>query len=211
MFIIELKGVDVSKYQGAIDWGKVKASGIDFAIIRLGYTGTITRKPTLDGFFARNLTRSTKVGLNVGVYYYSTATSLKQARKEAEFVIKHLKGKKLQYPVYIDTEDQKQAKLSKNALTAIVKEFCEILEEAGYYVAIYSNKSWFAEQLNDKSLAAYDKWIAQYNKKCTYTGDYGMWQYTDRGKVNGIKGYVDLNKCYKNYPTIIKRAKLNGY
>lgn len=211
MVIIALKGIDVSKYQGDINWGKVKASGIDFAILRLGYTGTKTRKPTLDGKFARNLTQSAKVGVSVGVYYYSTATTPKQAQDEAKFVIKQLKGKKLQYPVYIDTEDQMQAKLSKTALTSVVKEFCETMEKAGYYVGIYSNKSWFAEQLHDNKLKAYDKWIAQYNDKCTYKGNYGMWQYTDKGKVSGIKGYVDLNKCYKNYPTIIKKAKLNGY
>lgn len=206
-----LKGIDVSKHQGNIDWKKAKASGIDFAILRLGYTGTITRKPTLDAKFKRNYAQSVAVGVNIGVYYYSTATTLKQAQKEAQFVIKQLKGKKLQYPVYIDTEDAMQGKLSKNALTAIIKEFCEILEQAGYYVGIYSNKYWFASQLNDNALKAYDKWVAQYNKECTYKGDYGMWQHTDKGKVDGIKGYVDLNKCYRNYPTIIKRAKLNGY
>ena len=206
-----IKGIDVSKYQGNINWEKVKASGVDFAILRLGYTGTVTRKPTIDPKFARNYAQSTKVGINVGVYYYSTATSLKQAKNEANFVIKQLRGKKLQYPVYIDTEDAKQAKLSKSELTAIVKEFCERMEQAGYYVGIYANKYWFAEQLDDNKLRAYDKWIAQYNKKCTYNGDYGLWQYSDRGKVDGIKGYVDLNKCFKNYPQIIKKAKLNGY
>ena len=205
------RGIDVSKYQGNIDWKKVKASGIDFAILRLGYTGTVTRKPTLDAKFKRNYAQSVAAGVNIGVYYYSTATTLKQAQNEAQFVIKQLKGKKLQYPVYIDTEDTMQAKLSKNALTAIVKEFCEIMEQAGYYVGIYSNKYWFTSQLNDKDLKAYDKWVAQYNSKCTYSGDYGIWQHSDRGKVDGIKGYVDLNKCYRNYPTIIKRAKLNGY
>lgn len=205
-----MKGIDVSKYQGNIDWAKVQKD-VDFAILRLGYTGTVTRQPTLDGKFKRNLAQCEKLGINVGVYYYSTATSLKQAQKEAKFVIKQLKNHKLQYPVFVDTEDKMQAKLSKNALTAIVKEFCEILEDAGYYVGIYSNKSWFAEQLNDNQLKAYDKWIAHYNKQCTYKGDFGLWQYTDKGKVNGIKGYVDMNKCYKNYPYIIKKAKLNGY
>lgn len=210
MFAIS-KGIDVSKYQGNIDWAKVKASGIDFAIVRLGYTGTKSRKPTLDGKFKRNMAQCEKRGINVGVYYYSTATSLIQAQNEAKFVIKHLKGRKLQYPVYIDTEDAMQAKLSKNNLTAIVKEFCETMEQAGYYVGIYSNKSWFTDQLNERKLKAYDKWVAQYNDKCTYKGDYGIWQYTDKGKVSGIKGNVDLNKCSKNYPTIIKKAKLNGY
>ena len=211
MFCITLNGIDVSKYQGNIDWQKVKASGIDFAILRLGYTGTVTRKPTLDAKFKRNLTEAAKVGLGVGVYYYSTATSLKQAQNEAKFVIKHLKGAKLQYPVYIDTEDAMQRQLSKDTLTSIVKEFCETVEQAGYYVGIYANKSWFAEQLNENKLKVYDKWIAQYNDKCTYKGDYGMWQYADNGKIDGIKGNVDLNKCYKDYPKIIKKAKLNGY
>ena len=205
------KGIDVSKWQGAIDWEKVKKAGIDFAIIRLGFTGTASRKPTLDGEFRGNLARSIKAGLDVGVYYYSTATTEKQARNEAKFVIKQLKGKKLQYPVYIDTEDVLQAKLSKDKLTAVVKAFCDTMEKAGYYVGIYANKNWFAEQLNDGKLKAYDKWVAQYNDKCTYSGAYGMWQYTDKGKVAGINGFVDLNKCYKDYPKIIRKAKLNGY
>jgi len=209
--VLTIKGIDVSKHQGNIDWAKVKKSGVDFAILRLGYTGTKTRKPTLDGKFRRNLAQCTKLGINVGVYYYSTAATQKQAQNEAKFIIKHLKNTKLQYPVYFDTEDAMQAKLSKSALTSIVKEFCEVMEKAGYYVGIYSNKSWFAEQLNESKLKAYDKWIAQYNNKCTYKGDYGMWQYSDKGKVSGIKGNVDLNKCYKDYPKIIKKAKLNGY
>lgn len=205
------KGIDVSKWQGAIDWAKVKKAGVDFAILRLGFTGTASRKPSLDAFFARNFEQTAKVGLDVGVYYYSTATTLKQAQNEAQFVIKQLKGKKLQYPVYIDTEDAMQARLSKDKLTAVVKAFCDEMEKAGYYVGIYASKSWFAEQLHDGKLKAYDKWIAQYNDKCTYSGAYGMWQYTDKGKVAGIKGCVDLNKCYKDYPKIIKKAKLNGY
>lgn len=208
---IATKGIDVSKWQGAINWQKVKASGIDFAILRLGFTGTASRKPSLDAQFKRNYAQCEQLGINTGVYYYSTATSPKQAQNEAKFVIKQLRGKKLQYPVYIDTEDAKQAKLSKSVLTNIVKEFCDTMEKAGYYVGIYSNKNWFAEQLNDNKLNAYDKWIAQYSDKCTYKGDFGMWQYTDKGKISGISGKVDLNKCYKNYPKIIKKAKLNGY
>lgn len=206
-----LKGIDVSKWQGNINWQKVKKAGIDFAILRLGYTGTKNRRPTLDAKFKRNLTQCKKYGVSVGVYYYSTATTPKQAKNEANFVIKQLKGQKLQYPVYIDTEDELQKALSKVQLTTIVKEFCETLESAGYYVGIYANKCWFAEQLNDHKLKAYDKWVAQYNDKCTYSGEFGMWQYADNGKVNGINGNVDLNKCYKNYPSIIKKAKLNGY
>ena len=205
-----LNGIDVSKWQGVIDWKKVKASGIDFAILRLGFTGTASRKPTLDAQFKRNFEQCAKNGVNVGVYYYSTATTAKQAKAEANFVIKQLRGKKLQYPVYIDSEDAMQAKLGKNNLTAIVKEFCETMENAGFYVGIYANKNWFATQLDEAKLQAYDKWVAQYNDRCTYKGAYGMWQHTDGGKVRGIKGNVDLNKCFKDYPKIIKKAKLNG-
>lgn len=205
-----LNGIDVSKYQGNIDWAKVKKSGIDFAIVRLGYTGTKSRRPTLDPKFKRNLKQCAKFGINVGVYYYSTATTIKQAQNEAKFVLKHLKGHKLQYPVYIDSEDAMQARLTKSALTSIIKEFCEAIENAGYYVGIYANKYWFATQLNDSALKAYDKWVAQYGDKCTYNGDFGMWQYTDRGKIDGIKGNVDLNKSKLDYAKIIKKAKLNG-
>ncbi len=211
MFYVKHKGIDVSHWNNNINWQKVKASGVDFAILRLGYTGTKSRKPTLDGKFGQNYANCTKFGVNIGVYYYSTATSLKQAQNEAKFVIKQLKGKKLQYPVYIDTEDAMQAKLSKTLLTNIVKEFCETMEKAGYYVGIYASKSWYADQLHDSKLKAYDRWVAQYNDKCTYNGNYGMWQYSDKGKVAGINGNVDLNNCYKNYPSIIKKAKLNGY
>ena len=206
-----MKGIDVSKWQGVIDWEKAKKGGVGFAILRLGFTGAASRKHAVDGQFRRNLAQCERHGVNVGVYYYSTATTEAQARAEARFVIKQLKGKKLQYPVYIDTEDAIQARLSKDKLTAVVKAFCDTMEKAGYYVGIYANKNWFAEQLNDGKLKAYDKWIAQYNDKCTYKGDYGMWQYTDKGKVAGINGFVDLNKCYKDYPKIIKKAKLNGY
>ena len=201
----------MSKWQGVIDWEKAKKGGVGFAILRLGFTGTATRKHTLDGQFRRNLAQCKRHGVNVGVYYYSTATTERQAKAEAKFVIKQLKGEKLQYPVYIDTEDVLQANLSKSKLTAVVKAFCDEMEKAGYYVGIYANKNWFAEQLNDGKLKAYDKWVAQYNDKCTYSGAYGMWQYTDKGKVAGINGFVDLNKCYKDYPKIIKKARLNGY
>ena len=205
------KGIDVSKWQGVIDWEKAKKGGVGFAILRLGFTGTASRKPALDGQFRRNLAQCKRHGIDAGVYYYSTATTERQAKAEARFIIKQLKGEKLQYPVYIDTEDVLQANLSKSKLTAVVKAFCDEMEKAGYYVGIYANKNWFAEQLNDGKLKAYDKWVAQYNDKCTYSGAYGMWQYTDKGKIAGINGFVDLNKCYKDYPKIIKKAKLNGY
>ncbi len=205
------KGIDVSKWQGNIDWQKVKKSGVDFAILRVGYTGAKSGEPTLDSKFKRNFEQCAKRGINVGAYYYSLATTTKEAQAEAQFVIKQLKGKKLQYPVYIDTEDTRQVKLSRGALTKVVKAFCDTIEKAGFYVGIYANKSWFGEQLNDRKLKAYDKWVAQYNEKCEYKGGYGVWQYTDKGKVNGIVGNVDLNECYKNYPAIMKKAKLNGY
>ena len=208
---MHLKGIDVSKWQGVIEWSKVKKSGIDFAILRLGYTGAKSGEPTLDSQFLRNIEQCKKVGMNVGVYYYSTATSTAQAKNEANFVIQQLKGKKVQYPIYIDTEDTRQAKLSKSKLTKVVKAFCDTMEKAGYYVGIYASKSWFVEHLSDSKLKAYDKWVAQYNTACNYKGKYGMWQYTDKGTVRGISGNVDLNACYKNYPAIMKKAKLNGY
>lgn len=206
-----MKGIDVSKWQGNIDWQRVKKSGVDFAILRLGYTGAASGTPTVDPKFKRNFEQCEKLGLPVGVYYYSTATTKKQAQEEAAFVIGRLKGKKLQFPVYIDTEDARQAKLSKSGLTNVVKAFCKAIEKAGFYVGIYASKNWFETQLNDSSLKAYDKWVAQYADECTYKRAYGMWQYTDKGEVRGINGNVDLNKCFKNYPQIMKKAKLNGY
>lgn len=199
------KGIDVSKWQGAIDWKKVKAAGIEFAIIRAAY-GT-----EADRLFETNYKNAKAAGIPVGVYLYSIADSKDEAVKEAEYLISILKGKTLEYPVAFDIEDKKQSILTRERITEVVKAFCDRMEKAGFYVCIYSMKSWLTDKLLMNKLARYDVWVAQWNKECTYEGNYGMWQYSDTGRVNGIDGNVDLDYAYKDYPKIIKNANLNGF
>ena len=202
------KGIDVSKWQGTIDWGKVKAAGVQFAMLRGGYG---KNSDQIDAYFEINYKAAKKAGVPVGVYHYSYAQSVEDAKKEAQFCISYLKGKTLEYPIAFDIEDKTQAILTNERRTEIVKAFCEAMEKAGFYVVIYSSKDWLVNKLNMSKLRAYDVWVAQWANECTYSGNYGMWQYSDKGKVNGINGYVDLDRAYKNYPSIIKAAGLNGY
>lgn len=203
------KGIDVSKWQGAIDWKKVKASGIEFAMLRACVTSKGTT--SVDKFFETNYKNAKAVGMPIGAYLYSQATSVADAEKEADFLIKTLKGKQLEFPIAFDIEDEKQKILTRERATEITTAFCNRVEKAGYYVCIYSMKSWLTDKLLMNKLTRFDVWVAQWNKECTYKGNYGMWQYSDSGKVNGIDGNVDLDYAYKDYASIIKKAGLNGF
>lgn len=193
-----LKGIDVSKWQGTIDWMKVKADGIDFAIIRAGYGSNSTAYD--DKYYEKNVAGCEKVGIPYGVYLFSYANSVSDAISEADHVIRLVKGKKLSYPVFYDLEDAKTTGKCSNALILeIAKTFTERVEAAGYTVGIYANKNWNTTKLTDKWYDTKPRWIAQYNSKCTYTGKYDIWQYTSSGKVNGISGDVDMNYCYTDF------------
>jgi len=202
------KGIDVSKWQGVIDWAKVKAAGIQFAMLRGGFGKTATQK---DPKFELNYKNAKAVGMPIGVYHYSYAKSVEDAKKEAQFCLSYLKGKTFEYPIAFDIEDKSQADLGKEKLTAITKAFCEELEKAGYYVCVYASKYWLDSKLNKIALSDYDVWVAQWANKCTYGGVYGMWQYSDKGRVNGINGNVDMDEAYKNYPNIMRVNGLNGF
>lgn len=188
-----MKGIDVSKHNGVIDWDKVI---VDFAIIRIGFGMYENQK---DEMFERNYTEATKVNIPVGVYHYSYAKSVDEAIKEAELVIKWLNGRKLDLPVYFDIEDNSQKNLSRAILDGMCEAFCNRIEKAGYWAGIYSNKYWATSVISGIKLGKkYTYWIAQYTDECTYTGDYAIWQYTSKGKVNGISGNVDMNKMVKD-------------
>lgn len=188
-----MKGIDVSKHNGVIDWDKVK---VDFAIIRIGIGMYENQK---DEMFERNYTEATKINIPVGVYHYSYAKSVDEAIKEAELVIKWLNGRKLDLPVYFDIEDDSQKNLSRVILDGMCEAFCNRIEKAGYWAGIYSNKYWATSVISGIKLGKkYTYWIAQYTDKCTYTGDYAIWQYTSKGKVNGISGNVDMNIMVKD-------------
>lgn len=200
------KGIDVSTFQGQINWQRVKESGIQFAMIRGGYGRSM-----LDDRYNTNYIGAKTVGIPVGVYHYSYATSKAHAKDEAEFVLKYLRDRKFEYPIALDIEDRIQRSLSKRTVSAIVKTFCETVEKAGYYVVIYSSKSFLLNKIDVSLLKRYDVWCAQWANQCDYPYSYGMWQYSDKGRVDGISGNVDLDQASKHYPTIIKKAGLNGF
>ena len=189
-------GIDVSKHNGNIDWGKVKAAGIEFAILRIGYGMYDNQK---DIQFENNYRGATNNGIPVGVYLYSYARSVAQAEKEADCVIRWLNGRKLQLPVYFDIEDKSQQNLGKTTLDNMCKAFCNKIEKAGYWAGIYANKYWSTSIISGPELGKrYTYWVAQYAGSCTYSGPYAIWQYSSDGKVNGISGRVDMNKMVQN-------------
>ena len=202
---MKIKGIDVSKWQGNIDFDRVRKEGYKFVIIRAG-SGVNS-----DPYFERNYTLAKRAGLNVGVYWYSYAKSYYDARNEAQILYKLLKGKQLEYPVYYDVEETSQFARGKGFVNGIICEFCGYLENKGYYVGVYMSKSYIETFIMPATLKKYDLWVAQYNTKCTYRGNYNMWQKSSRGKVNGINGDVDIDECYIDFAKIMKKKGLNGY
>lgn len=203
-----MKGIDVSKHNGTVDWAAVKNSGIEFAILRAGYGHYDNQK---DEKFEEYYAAAKKAGLKLGAYIYSYAKSADDAKKEAEVFINWLKGKQFEMPVYYDVEENSQAQKGKAFVSQLIKTFCSEMEKAGYYVGVYANKNWFDNYIDDECKQKYSSWVAQWAKNCTYKGAYGMWQYSATGKVNGISGSVDLDSSYKDYPAIIVNGGFNGY
>lgn len=196
------RGIDVSKYQGNIDWGAVAASGINFAIIRVGYRGSSSGALVQDPYFKKNISGATKAGIKVGLYFFTQAVNEAEAVEEASMAMSLASGYKVTYPIFIDTESASGGRangLSKSARTAVVKAFCQTVRNGGYKAGVYASKSWYANQLNASALNGYCIWVAQYNSSCTYSGKYDMWQYSSKGSVSGIKGNVDMNISYTGY------------
>lgn len=202
------KGIDVSKWQGEINWSRVKNAGIDFVMLRSSFGWGEGYK---DKFFEVNYTNAKKVGIAVGAYHYSYATTPEEAVKEAEHCYAVLKGKKFEYPIAYDMEENKVAALGKEKVSAIAKAFCEKMESYGYYVCIYANLYWLNNYFTDEIFKKYDIWLAQWTTKPTFTKAYGIWQKSSKGRVDGIDTNVDLDESYKNYPSIMKYNGLNGY
>ncbi len=208
------KGIDVSAHQGRIDWEKVKDSGIQFATLRLGIGSDIASQD--DAYFEANVQGCESVGLPWGAYLYSYALNLEDARSEVQHALRLLNGKRPEYPVFFDMEDADGYKAkhgipSNQGLVDICKTFLLGVEDAGYYASLYASLSWLNNQLNSSELDRFDKWVAQWNTSCAYKKPYGIWQYIDSGKVDGISGNVDMNIAYTNYPEIIKSNGLNGF
>lgn len=195
-------GIDVSKWQGTIDWNAVKSSGISFVVIRCGYRGSSTGVLVKDPMFETNIKGATKAGLKVGLYFFSQAVNEKEAVEEASMAIALAKDYKISYPIFIDTEWTSGGRangISKDTRTAVCKAFCETIKSAGYTPGVYACKSWYQDSLNVSSLNGYKIWLAQYASQPTYSSRYDMWQYSDKGKVNGISTNVDMNISYLGY------------
>lgn len=192
------RGIDVSKYQGNIDWNAVAADGITFAIIRVGYRGYGSGALVEDSTFRRNIQGATAAGLKVGVYFYSQAINEAEAVEEASMVLSLCSGYSLPLGVYYDTEkvagDTGRADgISAAQRTACAVAFCETIRNAGYSAGVYSYASWFYNSLNYANISKYRIWIAQYRDSLDFKYRYDIWQYTSTGKVNGVPGNVDMN------------------
>ena len=195
---VTAQGIDVSEHQGRIDWDAVKASGIDFAILRVGF-GAPSFGGRVDYQFNRNISECERLGIPYGVYVYSYAFDNQQAADEASMVIDCLSGHNPRLPVYYDLEDKTIiADGRQSGIASRAQTFCNKISSAGYKPGIYANLNWFNNILTDPVFksSSWDHWIAQYNSQCHYTGSYSFWQYTSRGKVSGISGNVDMNYAY---------------
>lgn len=193
-------GIDVSKYQPSINWNSVKASGVDYVIIRCGYRGSSTGVLVEDPYFKSHIKGAKAAGLKVGVYFFTTALTESEAVEEASMCAYLCNGYSLDFPIFMDCENSPRPGyngMGAGQRTAIIKAFCNTIKSAGYSAGVYANKTWLSSYMNAGELSGYKIWLAQYNQSGpTYSGRYDMWQYTSKGSVNGISGYVDMNKCY---------------
>lgn len=210
-----MKGLDISSYQKGINFYQIKDAGVQFLILRAGFTGWGTGvNYNKDNCFEDFYKQSKQHNIPVGAYWYSCANTYEKGVAEARFMYENcLKGKQFEFPIYIDVEEDRHQKVGKTYVTSAIKGFCETLENLGYYVGIYANLNYFNNYINTPSLYMYDKWFAYWkndlNKPSFPYGDYGLWQNSSDGYVAGQR--VDTNISYKDYPTIIKNAKLNGF
>ena len=182
------KGIDVSEHNRNIDWEKVKAAGIDYAIIRCGYGDNYDNQD--DKQWMRNVSECERLGIPYGVYIYSYARNTDMASSEAQHVLRLISGHKLSYPVYFDMEDNSTL---GSDFGAIAQTFCSTVQNAGYAVGVYANLNWWNKYLTDTRFEQWHRWVAQYNIQCDYTGTYAMWQYSSKELVDGIDGPVDMN------------------
>ena len=194
-------GIDVSTWNGNIDWNKVKNSGVSYVIIRTGFRGSTQGALVEDNRFRQNIQGATNAGLKVGVYFFSQAVNEVEAVEEASMVLSQIKGYPITYPVFIDVEPSggRGDALSSGERTKVINAFCQTIQNAGYKAGIYANKTWLAQKMNISALSGYKIWLAQYNSTVTYSGRYDMWQYSDKGTVAGINGQVDMNLSYLSY------------
>ena len=189
-----MKGIDISKHNGNIDFKKVKEDGIEFAIIRIGWIGN-KENHTIDEKFETNYRQAKEQNLKIGFYVYSYVETKSAMESAIKWVQKQIKGKEFELPLFIDIEDTQISNLTKTELTNLCKQFCNGFD--GITTGVYANLSWFNNKLNVEDLEEYKIWLAQWTDAKTHSAKFkvDLWQYTSKGKVDGISGNVDLNKC----------------
>lgn len=190
-------GIDVSKWNKDIDWAKAKAAGVEFAIIRCGYRGSVTGALVEDPYFLRNIQGAKAAGVKVGLYFFTQATNAVEAVEEASMVLCLNGGLPLDYPIFIDTEgaggNGRADGLDVATRTEVCRAFCETIESAGYRAGIYASRNWYYNNLDMTRLDSHVIWLAEYREYPKYEGKYQMWQYTSGGSIDGIEGRVDFN------------------
>ena len=198
-------GIDVSKHQGKINWAEVKASGIDFAMIRCGFRGQTAGDIYEDAYFKTNVNGAVSNGIKVGIYFYSCAINEEEALQEAAWVVNQIKTYRITYPVVYDFEDfgrYRCSGVSGEQATSNAIAFLEYVKNAGYTPMMYASKNDITNRFNPSRLSSYKFWLAHYTETTNYTGSYQMWQYTSNGSVNGISGRVDMNIAYFRYGAV---------
>lgn len=217
------KGIDVSRYNhkldtndnyAPLDWAAIKASGVDFVILKAGST-----KSGIEPTFEMDYAGARDAGLEIGAYYYTYSSTLDGIRADAQSLLEWLKGKKFEYPIYFDLEDPSLEALSKSMLSEMCKTFISVLQSEGYYAGLYSNHNWLAYILDtEEMISQYEIWYARYPgtsspvwDKEKYGEQLGMWQYSDSGMIDGFDHPFDLNYAYKNYKEIMIKWELNGF
>ena len=194
-------GIDVSKFNNITDWNAVKESGVKFVIIRCGYRGSKTGSIVEDPQFRENINGAVSAGIPVGVYFFTQAVNTVEAVEEASAVVSLVGSYDLTYPIFIDTESAggggRADTLDAGSRSAVVEAFCETIRNSGYKAGIYASKNWYNGRLDITKFSSSDvMWLAEYNDKVTYGGNYSIWQYSSAGHIDGIDGRVDMNLSY---------------
>ena len=197
-------GIDVSKWNKEIDWAQLRKEGVEFAIIRAGYRGSVSGSLVVDPYFEQNIKGAVENGIDVGIYFFTQAVDEREAVEEASIVMSLVQGYDITYPIFIDSEgaggNGRADNLDVPTRSKVCQAFCETIRSGGYTAGIYASKNWLNNRLDITKFSGDNViWLAEYRDTPTYGGTYGMWQYTSSGRINGIEGRVDFNLCYWDF------------
>ena len=210
---MEKYGLDLSSFQTNVNFNNIKQAGYSFVILRINTWSKSVKASVKDPKFEEYYRKATEAGLNVGAYWFTYANTVDYAKSEAKTCVQWLKGKRFNYPIYLDLERKEQFEKGKAFCTELVKAFCSEMEKNGFFVGVYCSTYWYTNYVDEKTRERYACWIAEWSSKCKYTGTYGVWQNgtTSCLGVNESKSAVDHNIAYIDYPSIIVKNGFNGY